>query len=95
MGFELQDTRLTGLPVSDRKLRHYRATLQLALAAGLAAEAKAARTMQGYTSAVRWFAAGYLLCQAFSGMSLGSILLLAALGLAAGNEGGRVSRCHG
>jgi integrase/recombinase XerD len=27
----------------------------------LAAEGKAARTVQGYTSAVRWFAAGYLL----------------------------------
>ena len=26
----------------------------------LAAEGKAARTVQGYTSAVRWFAAGYL-----------------------------------
>jgi guanosine-3',5'-bis(diphosphate) 3'-pyrophosphohydrolase len=33
----LRDARLTGSPVSDRKLRHYRATLQLALAAGLAA----------------------------------------------------------
>ena len=30
----------------------------------LAAEGKAARTVQGYTSAVRWFAAGYLLGQA-------------------------------
>ena len=30
----------------------------------LAAEGKAARTVQGYTSAVRWFAAGYLLPQA-------------------------------
>jgi site-specific recombinase XerD len=30
----------------------------------LAAEGKAARTVQGYTSAVRWFAAGYLLRQA-------------------------------
>ena len=30
----------------------------------LAAEAKAARTVQSYTSAVRWFAAGYLLPQA-------------------------------
>ena len=30
----------------------------------LAAEGKAARTVQGYTSAVRWFAAGYLLSQA-------------------------------
>jgi hypothetical protein len=30
----------------------------------LAAEVKAARTVQGYTSAVRWFAAGYLLGQA-------------------------------
>jgi hypothetical protein len=29
----------------------------------LAAEGKAARTVQGYTSAVRWFAAGYLLSQ--------------------------------
>ena len=29
----------------------------------LAAEGKAARTVQGYTSAVRWFAAGYLLRQ--------------------------------
>jgi integrase family protein with SAM-like domain len=29
----------------------------------LAAEGKAARTVQGYTSAVRWFAAGYLLGQ--------------------------------
>ena len=27
----------------------------------LAAEGKAARTVQGYTGAVRWFAAGYLL----------------------------------
>lgn len=27
----------------------------------LAAEGKSARTVQGYTSAVRWFAAGYLL----------------------------------
>jgi integrase/recombinase XerD len=27
----------------------------------LAAEGKAARTVQGYTSAVRWFAASYLL----------------------------------
>ena len=30
----------------------------------LAAEGKAARTVQGYTSAVRWFAASYLLGQA-------------------------------
>ena len=30
----------------------------------LAAEGKAARTVQGYTAAVRWFAAGYLLGQA-------------------------------
>ena len=30
----------------------------------MAAEGKAARTVQGYTSAVRWFAAGYLLRQA-------------------------------
>ena len=30
----------------------------------LAAEGKAARTVQGYTSAVRWFAAGYLFGQA-------------------------------
>ncbi len=30
----------------------------------LAAEGRAARTVQGYTSAVRWFAAGYLLGQA-------------------------------
>ena len=30
----------------------------------LAAEGKAARTVRGYTSAVRWFAAGYLLGQA-------------------------------
>ena len=30
----------------------------------LAAEAKAARTVQSYTSAVRWFAVGYLLGQA-------------------------------
>ena len=30
----------------------------------LAAEGKAARTVQGYTSAVRWFAAAYLLGQA-------------------------------
>ena len=30
----------------------------------LAAEGKAARTVQGYTEAVRWFAAGYLLRQA-------------------------------
>ena len=30
----------------------------------LAAEGKSARTVQGYTSAVRWFAAGYLLRQA-------------------------------
>ena len=30
----------------------------------LAAEGKAARTVQGYTSAVGWFAAGYLLSQA-------------------------------
>ena len=30
----------------------------------LAAEGKAARTVQGYTGAVRWFAAGYLLRQA-------------------------------
>ena len=30
----------------------------------LAAEGKAARTVQGYTEAVRWFAAGYLLGQA-------------------------------
>jgi integrase/recombinase XerD len=30
----------------------------------LAAEGKAARTVQGYTGAVRWFAAGYLLPQA-------------------------------
>ena len=29
----------------------------------LAAEGKAARTVQGYTGAVRWFAAGYLLGQ--------------------------------
>jgi (p)ppGpp synthase/HD superfamily hydrolase len=32
----LRHARLTGLPVSDRKLRHYSTTLQLALAAGLA-----------------------------------------------------------
>ena len=32
----LRHARLTGLPVSDRKLRHYGTTLQLALAAGLA-----------------------------------------------------------
>ena len=32
----LRHARLTGIPVTDRKLRHYRATLQLALAAGLA-----------------------------------------------------------
>ena len=32
----LRDARSTGIPLSDRKLRHYRATLQLALAAGLA-----------------------------------------------------------
>ena len=30
----------------------------------LAAEGKAARTVQGYASAVRWFATGYLLGQA-------------------------------
>ena len=30
----------------------------------LAAEGKSARTVQSYTSAVRWFAAGYLLGQA-------------------------------
>ena len=30
----------------------------------LAAEGRAARTVQGYTAAVRWFAAGYLLSQA-------------------------------
>jgi len=30
----------------------------------LAAEGKAARTVQGYTGAVRWFAVGYLLRQA-------------------------------
>ena len=30
----------------------------------LAAEGKSARTVQGYTAAVRWFAAGYLLSQA-------------------------------
>ena len=30
----------------------------------LAAEGKSARTVQGYTGAVRWFAAGYLLGQA-------------------------------
>ena len=30
----------------------------------LAAEGKSARTVQGYTAAVRWFAAGYLLGQA-------------------------------
>src|SRR5207237_878755 len=35
----------------------------------LAAEGKAARTVQGYTSAVRWFAAGYLLGQAGQGRS--------------------------
>jgi hypothetical protein len=29
----------------------------------LATEGKAARTLQGYTSAVRWFAAAYLLCE--------------------------------
>jgi (p)ppGpp synthase/HD superfamily hydrolase len=33
----LRHARVTGIPVSDRKLRHYRATLQLARAAGLAA----------------------------------------------------------
>ena len=32
----LRQALLTASPVSDRKLRHYRATLQLALAAGLA-----------------------------------------------------------
>ena len=32
----LRHARLTGIPVTDRKLRHYRATLELALAAGLA-----------------------------------------------------------
>jgi guanosine-3',5'-bis(diphosphate) 3'-pyrophosphohydrolase len=32
----LRHARLTASPVTDRKLRHYRATLQLALAAGLA-----------------------------------------------------------
>ena len=32
----LRQARLTASPVSDRKLRHYRTTLQLALAAGLA-----------------------------------------------------------
>jgi len=32
----LRHAALTGSPVTDRKLRHYRATLQLALAAGLA-----------------------------------------------------------
>jgi (p)ppGpp synthase/HD superfamily hydrolase len=32
----LRHALLTGSPVTDRKLRHYRATLQLALAAGLA-----------------------------------------------------------
>jgi (p)ppGpp synthase/HD superfamily hydrolase len=32
----LRHALLTGSPVSDRKLRHYRATLQLALAAGVA-----------------------------------------------------------
>jgi (p)ppGpp synthase/HD superfamily hydrolase len=32
----LRHARLTGIPVSDRKVRHYRATLQLSLAAGLA-----------------------------------------------------------
>jgi (p)ppGpp synthase/HD superfamily hydrolase len=32
----LRHARLTGLPVSDRKLGHYRTTLQLALAASLA-----------------------------------------------------------
>lgn len=33
----LRHGQLTGSPVTDRKLRHYRATLELALAAGLAA----------------------------------------------------------
>ena len=32
----LRHARVTGIPVTDRKLRHYRATLELALAAGLA-----------------------------------------------------------
>ena len=32
----LREARLAGTPVSDRKLRHYHATLQLALADGLA-----------------------------------------------------------
>ncbi len=32
----LREARLAGVPLSDRKLRHYHATLQLALAAGLA-----------------------------------------------------------
>jgi (p)ppGpp synthase/HD superfamily hydrolase len=32
----LRHARLTGIAVTDRKLRHYRATLELALAAGLA-----------------------------------------------------------
>jgi (p)ppGpp synthase/HD superfamily hydrolase len=32
----LRHARMTASPVSDRKLRHYRTTLQLALAAGLA-----------------------------------------------------------
>ena len=32
----LREARVTGLPVSDRTLRHYHATLQAALAAGLA-----------------------------------------------------------
>jgi (p)ppGpp synthase/HD superfamily hydrolase len=32
----LRQARLTASPVTDRKLRHYRTTLQLALAAGLA-----------------------------------------------------------
>ena len=32
----LRHALLTGIPLSDRKLRHYRSTLQLALAAGLA-----------------------------------------------------------
>ena len=32
----LHHARLTASPVTDRKLRHYRATLQLALAAGVA-----------------------------------------------------------
>ena len=53
--------RRTRLPEQPRQLDAGPLEPQIgSFALHLAAEGKAARTVQGYTAAVRWFAAGYL-----------------------------------